>query len=366
MNDIKPIAPARLEDVAARVGISRSEVSRVLNGRVRAGKGVGAATRERILQVAREMNYRPNRAAQNLARGRTDTVALMMVISGQSDPSPMSHALSHQDSAAELSPHYHEIIGGLTYTLSQYGLSLLLAQMGGPDVDPIAAMEQLARSRTCDGMIITDMQVDDRRPQILRDAGLPFVVRGSSPTADNLAVGMDNVAVGFEAIKYLSGLGHKRILFFNLRRDLMAGQRRYDGALSAAKELNVAKTVEFRDDAHTGDDVYAAVLQRMRNAKPPTAIFAEDEIAALGVERALAELGLRVPDDVSVMTCLNARFMRLVSPTRTVLNVRQHEVAALAADLLARMLHGEALEHRQHFLSPILEERGSTAPPKGV
>src|SRR3978361_1861180 len=85
----------RLEDIATRVGVSRSEVSRVLNGRVREGKGVGAATRERILTAAREMNYRPHRAAQNLARGRTDSVALMMVIDQQAQPSPFSD--THQE-----------------------------------------------------------------------------------------------------------------------------------------------------------------------------------------------------------------------------------------------------------------------------
>ena len=107
------LTPVRLEDIAARVGVSPSEVSRVLNGRVRTGKSVGAATRERILEAAREMNYSPHRAAQSLVRGRTDTAALMMVIDRQAQASPF---LEDHDAPDELSPHYHEIIGGLTYT----------------------------------------------------------------------------------------------------------------------------------------------------------------------------------------------------------------------------------------------------------
>ena len=75
----------RLEDIAAKIGVSRSEVSRVINGRIREGKGVGPAMRQRILDVAHEMNYRPHRAAQSLARGRTDTVALMMVIEKEAE-----------------------------------------------------------------------------------------------------------------------------------------------------------------------------------------------------------------------------------------------------------------------------------------
>ncbi len=352
------IMPVRLEDVANRVGVSRSEVSRVLNGRLREGKGVGAATRQRILDAAREMNYRPHRAAQNLARGRTDTVALMMVIDKEAQSSPFGGA--HH----ELSAHYHEIIGALTYTLNQYGINLLLAQCGDTSGDPLAVMEQIARSRASDGMIITDIAVDDPRPALLEQAGLPYVVRGSSPRAGTVAVGMDNVAVGYEAITYLYGLGHRRILFYNIGRDLMSGQRRYEGFCRACGEFDLGQEVEYRDDAHYKDGIYNSVKARLQEPDFPTAIFAEDEMGAFGAIRALEEAGLRIPEDVSVMSCLNARFMRLIAPNLTVLNVRQEEVAAQAGHLLARMLHGEDVERTQMLLAPLLEEHGSTAPPR--
>ena len=350
----------RLEDIAARVGVSRSEVSRVLNGQVRAGKSVGAATRDRILEAAREMNYSPNRAAQSLVRGRTDTAALMIVIDRQAKASPF---FEDRDAPDELSPHYHEMIGSLTYTLNEYGIHLMLAQCGGRDVNPVAAMEQLARSRACDGLIITDMFVDDPRPQILKETGLPFIIRGSAPEPGSVAVGMDNVAVGYEAVRYLYSLGHRRILFYNIRRDLMVGQRRFEGMCLARAEFGLEATLEYHDDVHHENGVYMSLRQRLQEPNVPTAIFTEDEISALGAERAVAEAGLRVPQDVSVMTCLNARFMRLVAPHMTVLNVRLNEAAAEAGHLLARMLRGEPVEPRQTFLSPILEEHGSTGPP---
>ena len=356
----RTLLPVRLEDIAARVGVSRSEVSRVLNGQIRAGKSVGAATRERILEAARDMNYSPHRAAQSLVRGRTDTAALMIVIDRQAKASPF---LEDHNVPDELSPHYHEMIGSLTYTLNEYGIHLMLAQCGGRGVNPIAAMEQLARSRACDGLIITDMMVDDPRPEILAQTGIPYVIRGSSPQPGSVAVGMDNVVVGYEAVRYLYDLGHRRILFYNIRRDLMVGQRRFEGMCLARDEMGLQETLEYRDDAHHENGVYTSLRQRLQEPNIPTAIFAEDEISALGAERALAEAGLRVPQDVSVMTCLNARFMRLVAPHLTVLNVRLNEAATEAGHLLAKMLRGDAVEPRQIFLSPLLEEHGSTGPP---
>jgi DNA-binding LacI/PurR family transcriptional regulator len=357
----RPLSPVRLEDIAAHVGVSPSEVSRVLNGQMRVGKSVGAATRDRILEAARTMNYSPNRAAQSLVRGRTDTVAMMIVIDRQAKASPF---LEDHDVPDELSPHYHEMIGSLTYTLSEYGIHLMLAQCGGRNVNPVAAMEQLARSRSCDGLIITDMLVDDPRPAILAQTGLPYIIRGSAPQPGSAAVGMDNVAVGYEAVRYLYRLGHRRIVFYNIRRDLMVGQRRYEGMCQARGEMGLEGTLEYHDDVHHENGVYSSLRRRLQEPNIPTAVFAEDEISALGAERAIAEAGLRVPYDISVMTCLNARFMRLVAPHLTVLNVRLNEAAAEAGHLLARMLRGEAIEPRQMFLSPILEEHGSTAPPR--
>ncbi len=348
----------RLEDIAARVGVSRSEVSRVINGRIREGKGVGPAMRQRILDVAQEMSYRPHRAAQNLARGHSDTVALMMVIH-QAEETALGSAVTHHD----LSPHYHEIIGALTYTLHAYGINLLLAQCGGGDTNPIDVMEEIARSRTCDGMVITDMRVDDPRIDILERAGLPFVVRGSSPKPGVVAVGIDNYQVGYQAVSYLAGLGHRRIGIYNIGQDLMSGSGRRQGMLQACNEFCAPISLEYRDDVHYKSGVYHAVQSRLRESDFPTALFIENEIGALGAIRALEEAGLRVPEDVSVLSCLNARFMEQVAPNLTVLNLHQAEVASEAGHLLAKMLRGDAVERCQRFLAPQLVERGSTMSP---
>ena len=340
MNSVKA---ARLEDIAAQVGVSRSEVSRVLNGRQRQGRSVGRVKQEEIWRVARELNYQPNRSAQNLARGRTDTVALML----------------QMDSSRELSPHYHEIIGAMTYTLNEWGLHLLLSQSENAE----KTLTELARSSLCDAIVLTDMMVNDARPDLLEQLGLPFVIRGSAPRPGLIAVGMDNTEVGYRAVEFLRRLGHRRIFFQNIGRAFLAGERRYQGFRRAVVEFDLEETVLYEDILYREPEMYDLIRRLIRGENRPTAFFAADEMAAYGILRALADNGVSVPEEASVLTCLNARFMRRLNPRLSALNTRQEEVASEAGRTVARLLRGEPVERKQTFFTPILEEHGSCAPP---
>jgi LacI family transcriptional regulator len=334
----------RLEDIAQRVGVSRSEVSRVLNNRLREGRSVGLEKQQNIRRVAQELGYQPNKAAQNLAHGRTETIGLVV------EP-----GIDY-----ELSPHYHEIIGALTGTLSESGLQLLLHSWKDRAADSLA---QLARARSCDLLILTDMRTDDPRPALLRAMNQPFAIRGTALEPQTLAVGTDNYAVGQLAIEYLVRWGHRRIFFQNIGRDFRAGEGRYQGYQAACTKLGLEQSAQYEDQVWGEEGLYAAIIARFAQPEPPTAIFAADELGALGVLRALSELGKRVPEDVSVLTCLNARFMRRILPNITTIQVRQHEVAAEVGRMVGRLLSGEPVEKKQYYLQPLLDERGSCAPP---
>lgn len=330
----------RLEDIAQEVGISRSEVSRALNGKVRVGRSIGQEKHLEIQRVAKELGYQPNKAAQNLAQGRTDTVGLVV----------------EPGANQELSPHYHEIIGALTGTLSTFGLQLLLH----PWQENLAeSLTRLVQTRSCDLLVLTDMRTIDPRPALLEAMNQPFVIRGTALEPDKLAVGMDNRAVGYLAIEYLAELGHRRILFQNIGRDFRAGEGRYQGFLAACSTHELEESVRYEDQAWGEEGLYAYTLALFSQPDPPTAIFVADELGALGVLRALNDLGKRVPEDVSVLTCLNARFMRRILPNITMIHVRQHEVAAELGKTIGRLLGGETMEQKQYFLAPSLEERGS-------
>jgi DNA-binding LacI/PurR family transcriptional regulator len=330
------------QDIAERVGVSRSEVSRVLSGQLRQGRSIAPEKQEAILQAAREMNYQVNALAKNLATGKTNTVALVI----------------RMDRGEPLAPHYQEIIGAMTLTLAEYDLRLLLVQTERDLIEhSMSVLEKLVRSGSCDGVILTDVKVLDERIALLDQLNFPYVIRGTTTDSTRYAVGMNNKTIGRLAIQTFAEHGHRHVLFHNVEAFLRAGADRGAGATAEAKVWGVE--MEFEDSIYKEGDIYRFVLARFSAPNPPTALYLADELAAFGALRALADLGLRVPEDVSVMTSLNSRMLRRISPTLSFINVRQDEVAAQAAHLLARLLSGEAVPPGQHFLEPVVEMHGS-------
>lgn len=337
--------PPRLEDIAQRVGISRSEVSRVLNNRVRPGRTVSLERQAQIRAVARELGYLPHPGAQNLARGKTDLIALTMLI----------------DSGDGLSPHYQEIITAVTSVLRGHGMNLILSQS---EADAqLASVEKLARSRQTDGVILTDMMVDDERPALLSRYGLPYVIRGTAPSYGMPAIGLDNIALGRMAIQHLYEYGHRRILFHNVGRDMMAGFGRHTGFTAACAELGIADEVEYEDSIYLEHQVFSYAIEKWSNPNPPTAVYAADEMAASAFLRAFNELGLRVPVDVSLMCSLNAKYMHQLIPTITKIKTQQQATAFEAARQLLKIRGRKPVPMEQVFLQPELIAGQSVAAP---
>jgi DNA-binding LacI/PurR family transcriptional regulator len=330
------------KDIAERVGVSRSEVSRVLSGQIRQGRGIAPEKQEQILQIAREMNYHVNVQAQTLATGRTNTVALVV----------------RMEVGEPLAPHYQEIISAMTLTLAQYDLRLLLVQTErNLSEKTMGGLEKLVRGGICDGLVLTDVKVVDERIPLLDQLRLPYVVRGTAGSNTHYAVGMNNKAMGQLAIRTFANYGHRHVLFHNVEGFLRAGADRGVGARAEAVVQGVQ--MEFEDSIYKEGDIYRFVVARFSAPNPPTALFLADELAAFGALRALSDLGLRVPEDVSVLTSLNSRMLQRIVPTLSFINVRQHDVATEAAHLLARRLMGEDVAPGQRFIEPQLEMHGS-------
>lgn len=332
--------PPTIRDVADRAGVSKSLVSLVLRG----SDQVRTEKREAVLRVVRELGYRPNAAARSLSEQRTRTVGVLL---------------------SDLrNPWFVDLLDGLNSLLHDNGLHMLLAdarlsrRIGHDLTGPFLDLQ-------ADGLVVVGTLPDPAALGAVAER-IPVVVAGAR---DPAPPGVDTVANDDEhgarlVTEHLLGLGHRRIAHIagygavgELRRHSFEATMRAHGP--AAEAL-----VEPSDMTEEGG--YRATVRLLSRPDRPTALFAVNDIAGVGALSAAEELGLRVPQDVSVAGYDNTSISRLRHVWLTTVDAAGHEVGRRAARcLLDRLdrLDRPGGEGRVLLAAPALEIRGTTAPP---
>lgn len=289
-----------IREVAKRAGVSMATVSRAFNG----SDEVSPITRQRVLEVADSLGYRPNAAARALVRRRSDTVGLLW------DTSPITQGRSQ--------PFLQDVLVGIKMALDEAGLNLTLLSTRDERAD---AFSRMAREHSLDGMIL--MGVDARHAAIaaLIETGVPsvgFDIRIEGPAATWVA--SENRASAASAVDHLVGLGHRRIATIAGPSNMLAGADRLEGFLARATELGIAVPGAYLE---RGDFFHASGLEAMKRLlaleEPPTAVFAASDEMAIGALRAALDAGLSVPGDVSVLGIDDLESAALVRPSLTTL-----------------------------------------------
>lgn len=334
-----------LRTVARRVGVSQMTVSNAFSR----PDQLSAALREKILAAAAELGYAgPDPAARTLARGSTGTVGILF----HGTP---RHALSDDLAALFLAVVAEE--------LGRDGLALtLLPNLGTRDVEPV-------RDVAMDGAIIYSCSPVDEHVEWLRRRQLPLVLVDQPPDDRFPSVNVTERVGARAAATHLVEFGHRRIALLAavanpddryVPRERLRGWR---DALGPAGITPVPRYVERSG----GEEAYAAARELLAAADRTTAVLASSDALAADVLRAAADLGLRVPADVSVIGFDDSPLARRLTPALT--TVRQDAVekgstaaAELVAAIRARRV-GDAAPARHHLLATELVLRGTTAPP---
>ncbi len=333
-------APARIADVAARAGVGVATVSRVLNG----SPNVRPATRDRVLEAISALNYRPSRVARNLSLGRTLVIGVVMPFF--------------------TSPSAVERVRGVVSALAGSAYDLLLFDVEAGERRQ-RAFELLDRSDRADGLLVVSLVPPDAEVARLRASGLPCVlVDAPHPELPNVVI--DDVAGGELATRHLIELGHRRIAFvgdkpvdefrFASSRDRTRGYER------ALEKAGIPTRPEYvREGTQSRHVARSIALELLRLPERPTAIFAASDTQALGVLEAARTLGLRVPEELSVVGFDDIEVATYAGLT----TVRQplHESGRRGAELLLGALAGERLGSYSEQLPIELVVRGTTAPP---
>ncbi|MDQ0626371.1 LacI family DNA-binding transcriptional regulator [Paraburkholderia graminis] len=304
-----------LSEVARHAGVTPATVSNVLRNRGR----VGEATRQRVLEAVDALGYRPHLAARALAEGRAPTLALM--VSSIANPFYPEFALA-VERAARTSGHF-----------------VIICNTNEDPVTGRAYLDQIAGTLS-EGVLVTNANLELADLHVTESRGTPVVLcmweRPDDPP------GLPCVAVDFRlagelAAKHLLELGHRRIGAIVGSKASGVHATRYEGFVDALRAAGVRRN-RVRHAADTIHGGYTAARALLEADPQLTAIFATNDLPALGAMHAAADLGLAVPGDLSVVGITDIQLARESRPALTTVAVPTVEVAGLAVSLLRELI----------------------------
>jgi LacI family transcriptional regulator len=327
-----------LKDIAEKVGVSESTVSRVLNGIPKASK----ETREEIFKVARELNYTPNEVARSLVTKKTNTIGLII---------------------SDLSNLYFSMVAdGIESIAAQNDYSLLISTTGGREEEELKYI-RIFKEKRVDGLIYISGKMPQSCEKALQNLDIPVVVVSRYLHSNLPSVHIDNVQESLKAVQYLIDLGHKNIAMISGDyKDIESGALRVKGYKKALERNNI----EFNTDlVFEGDfklDSGMKAMKKILKLNPrPTAVFVGSDEMAAGAIKVIKEAGLKVPDDISVIGFDNNIIARVSEPELTTVGQPEKEIGEAAMDMLHKLIQGNEVKDLNIYLPCKLIERESTA-----
>jgi len=313
-------------DIAYRAGVSQPTVSRALRG----DKSVSQATRERIEQIARELNYAVDRNASSLRSQRSNTIALLFF----EDPTP---------DASMINPFFLAMLGSITRACANHGLDLLISYQRMED----DWHTKYHDSMRADGLILLgygDWTTYEARLRELVRQGTHFARWGSvSSDTSGATIGSDNLGAGRAVAEHLLGSGRRRVAFIgHADGHYPEFAHRYDGLCAGLRDAGIEPDRALQRDAITTQEVGRSATQDLiASGERFDAIFAGSDLIAIGAMQALAEAGLSVPQDVAVVGFDDIPAASLTSPPLTTIQQDTKAAGERLVETLIAQIEGE-------------------------
>jgi len=328
-----------MQDVADLLHVSKQTVSAVVNNK----PGITAGTRERVLAVIAQVNYRMDMTARSLRTGRTNTVAL--VVTDISSPILGMIALAVEEHL--YAEHYSLVLFNTHDDLERERL----------------ALNSIAQ-RSIDGVLFVAATDESSALDMLAERGIPAVVIDRVPqTYQGPAVVLDNHAAGKMAADHLVTLGHHQLAHIAGPPNIHIARERLEGFRQRVGELcgGVPHVVNAND--WRVESGYVAMRTILAQTDGVTGVFCAGDMLAIGAMHAIVDSGLSIPDDFAVVGLDNIDLAAYLTPPLTTISQSSTEMARRGADLLLSLLAGEPSEQVERvIIEPLLIVRGSTAP----
>lgn len=332
-----------LNDVAKLAGVSTMTVSRVINNSGYIHKN----TRERVEQAIAELGYVPNALARSLRFKQTKTLAL--IISDITNPFFTTLARGVEDAA------------------SAQGFSVMFCNTD-ESRDKEADYLNVVVQKQVDGILLVPAFSSAESVEFLQERGIPFVVLDRRmPGVRVDTVRCDSELGAYRLTRHLLDLSHRRVAAISGPNDVMTAVDRIAGYRRALAEYGLADSEQVCYGELTPESGYALAQEMLTSDAPPTAFFAANNFIAIGALRALRDAGLRVPDDISLVSFDDLPDNIVVEPFLTVIRQPAYDIGRCATTLLLDRLTGKADGDPQEIVLPTeLIIRQSTAARKGL
>jgi DNA-binding LacI/PurR family transcriptional regulator len=337
VSSIKSGRRPTIDDVAKRAGVSKSLVSLVVRG----DRHVSPERRAAVLRAVGELGYRPNAMAQGLVQKRTRIVGVLV--------SDLNN------------PFFADVIAGIQARARSLGYRVLMNTGDRIQQHEDEAIETLLQLRV-DGLILGSPMMES--PQVVKASKeVAVIVVGRPARAASVdSVADDDAAGALLVVQHCVSLGHRRIAHIDGGEGAGAIERRR-GYEEAMRSLKLPAEIVVGRGAYTEAGGYQGARELLERRPRPTAIFAANDLAAIGALNAIEESGLRVPQDISLIGYDNTSLAAMRHLALTTVHQPRHDIGQMAMDLLIERIRGVRSKPRRVVLAPSLVVRSTTAPP---
>ena len=334
-----------LKDLAAKLGLSITTVSRALAGY----SDVAKATRQRVLAAAEEMSYVPDVTARRLQKGRTDTIGFVIPTSGPRFSDPF----------------FSEMLTGIGNAAARHNFDLLVSTRSPNTPEEQFAYRHMAEGRMVDGLLVVRTRAKDYRIAYLAEISFPFVAFGRSDLEVDFPYVDEDGDRGLEIVtQHLIDLGHRRLAYISAPQDLMFSVYRRAGLEAALQRNGLSLQPGFYMTSDLtqrgGFQAMIELLDLTGTGPPPTAVIACNDLMALGAISAAQKRGLVVGRDVAITGFDDIPLAEHSHPPLTTVHQPIYDIGRQTCDMLIQLIQGEELSERHVLLQPELIVRESS------
>ena len=332
---------ATMKDVALSAGVSTATVSRALM----TPEKVSLSTRKRVDDAISETGYSPTTLTRTLRRNESKTI--VTIVPDICDP------------------YFSDILRGIEDAAVENGYVILVGDSSQQQKRE-QSFVNLVYTKQVDGMVLlgSDLPFNASRQE---QKNLPPLVMACeyAPELELPTVHIDNLTAAFEAVNYLTKLGHKRVAELSGPESSSLCQFRHQGYQQALRRAGIAMNNSY---IHYGNFTFeagaAAITQLLTLPSPPTAVFCHNDIMAIGATQKAKQMGFRVPQDISIMGFDDIEFSQYCDPPLTTISQPRYEIGRQSMLMLLELLKGNDVRSGSRLLESSLVVRESTAPPK--